>query len=145
MRLKRVATGYGRLVRNISKLLAVCVLIGIGSAIIAYPLWFLAVKHTKAYTLLCLSLIVLLILSSIFRSIQKRLQGERNPLHALAALGFLVLKRTGLIIGVMILIYGLAILYLNRWYPFAILGTLAALILVGYAVYGKRGYSGEER
>ncbi|HOV64203.1 MAG TPA: hypothetical protein PLG43_10015 [Spirochaetia bacterium] len=135
---RNISRGYLGIVKGLGRLFVVCCIIGIGSAALTYPLWYLAVHHTNLYTVLFVSVLCLAILWSIIRSIRNRIAIERNPWKAWRSLLASVFERIGLAAGTLILIYILAVLYLNKRYLWAVIGTIGALFLMGYILYGRK-------
>ncbi len=66
---RSILEGYRGFFANLLRFIAAAVLIALTSAVIAFPLWFLAIQHTSLYTRLLVGFIIGWL---AFRSVRRR-------------------------------------------------------------------------
>ncbi|MGP1576069.1 MAG: hypothetical protein ACTTH7_01020 [Treponema sp.] len=123
----RIISGYRALIFKIcSFILIFAICLGV-SFVIVYPLWFLAVYHAAAYTIIALLLLAGTVsYLAVKRQIKKYKQNRRRFFHTLV-------KRCVILIGLIACI--ISLMYFNRIITFLIL--VLSVLVYGFAAFGR--------
>lgn len=131
----RIGFGYKSLFRVVIRVVLFAIGAVAASALIAFPIWYLATQHIKTYTVASLAIfaagLVVVAVRGVGKSIRSR-GGTGVYLRDIIYPFLLSLGRTVIIIGSL---YGIAILFSRALYGYAVGGTVVFIVISGYFLY----------
>ena len=136
-----ITRGYLRLGKGLAGVVSVIVILTASSAIIVFPLWYLAANHTRAFTITTLILLAAGLIFLLARRVYRDISGGKANKPQPEQIFFHVLWR--IIKKVLFVSIGIAIaaLYLNRIFAVAIPVSLLYFLIVGYLAFWRRSSS----
>jgi len=118
---RSILKGYGSFFRNLLRFVLAGIIIALTAALIAFPLWFLAIQHTNVYSWVLISCTLAWLL---YRSVRRR---------SLSVLLLRVLHAGGILVSV----YSAAMAFMYGAVLTGLLAVILTLLLFGLLIRRK--------
>ena len=140
--LRRIADGYLSLGKGIAVFLIALLAITASAAAIVFPVWYLAAKHSRAYSIGALALMAILAGYGLSRRVARDLTARAGTEPALLRILLHTLWRVLRIVLVASVSLAVLSLYSLGLFAFAVPATIVFLVGVGYLAFGRRSTVG---
>lgn len=130
-----ILRNYRRLLINLLYFLIYTILIAVSSLIITLPLWYVATKHSKGYTVTVILLIAGLTGLSLIRQLKQWIITKQKSGMSISKIILIPLKKIAFLTFFILLLYGLVFLYSQGLLLIAVLLTAIYILILGYYVF----------
>jgi amino acid transporter len=125
-----IAKGYLQAVKSAASVVASLLLVAGISAVVVTPLWFLATRYTKAYTIVSVCGFCVVIVATVTVRLAKDKTKRKIFIRRVVRVFIFILFAA--------LLYFIALLYAWGFYVYALPATIAYIAITGLVLYGKR-------
>jgi len=139
-----IILNYKRILKNIFYFLFYITLIICSGLLITLPIWYIATRFTKIYTVIVLLTILILITLVLIGNFKKWIILKQKPGNTTLKILMVPLKKIGIFILFSLGIYGIIISFSMGFLIFSIVITLCYFLFLGYYIFiSKKKYESE--
>ncbi|MEW5817496.1 MAG: hypothetical protein AB1798_19125 [Spirochaetota bacterium] len=136
--LKKIFSGYLNTAKKLVVVLLFLALTGLTSAIVVFPLWYLATEHREVFTILVFFLFLSLVIFAVVMKVIRAFRPHQNPKEKISAFLRRFSARLLILLFFLSAVYLLAFLYTSGILLAAVPLTILFILILGYILYGRK-------
>ncbi len=130
-----IILNYNQLIKKSLYFIIYLTLVLCSSLVITLPLWYIATKYSKVYTISVLISVLIVLVLTLFRKILKWVEFKQKEGIRIRKIILIPLKKAGTLITFIIGFYIIVLTYSMNFLLIAILLTISYLLILGYFVF----------